>query len=81
MRNLMSEIFQFSSILTLTSTHHVTLTMDNLNNIFFLCQLSIKQITELKIIKIDPRILEILFSLDLLQILLITDTNYTLIRC
>ena len=30
----MSEIVQFPSILTLTSTHHVTLTMNDLQNIF-----------------------------------------------
>ena len=30
----MSEILQFSSILTLTSTNHVTLTMNDLKNIF-----------------------------------------------
>ena len=30
----MSEIVKFSSILTLTSTHHVTLTMIDLKNIF-----------------------------------------------
>ena len=30
----MSEFVQFSSILTLTSTHHVTLTMNDLKNIF-----------------------------------------------
>ena len=34
MRYLMSEIVQFSSILTLNSTHHVTLTMDDYKNIF-----------------------------------------------
>ena len=34
MRYLMSEIVKFSSILTLTSTHHVTLKMNNLKNIF-----------------------------------------------
>ena len=30
----MSKISQFSSILTLTSTHHVTLRMNDLKNIF-----------------------------------------------
>ena len=60
----MSEIVQLSSILTLTSTHHVTLPMNGRKNIL-LCQLSIKEITELEIIKIDPPILEILFYLDL----------------
>ena len=30
----MSEIVQFSSLLTLTSTHHVILTMYDLKNIF-----------------------------------------------
>ena len=33
MRYLISEIVQFSSIFTLTSTHHVTLTMNDLKNI------------------------------------------------
>ena len=68
MRNLLSEIFQFSSILTLTSTHHVTLTMNGLKNIFIV---SIIHQTDI----------EILFSPDFFQILLITDTNYMLIRC
>ena len=67
MRYLMSEIVQFSTILTLTSTHHVTLTMNDLKNTC-LCKLSIKQISELEIIDIDPQILEILFSLDLFPI-------------
>ena len=69
----MSAIIKFPLILTLTSTHHVTLTM---------CQLYIKHITELGIDKIDPPILKILFSPDLLLILLIMNTNYMmLIRC
>ena len=62
MRYLMSETVQFSSILTLTSTYHVILTMNVPKNIFVV---STKQITELELIKIDPPILEILFSLDL----------------
>ena len=61
----MSETVESSSILTLPSTHHATLTMNDLKNIF-VCQLSIKQITEIEIIKIDPPNLEILFSLDFL---------------
>ena len=72
MRNLMSEIFQFSLILTLTSTHHVTLTMNDRKNIFVVSIIhQIKQITELKIIKINPPILEIVFSQDFFQILLL----------
>ena len=66
MCNLMSEMFQFSSILLLTSTHHVTLTMNDLKKLFLLCQLSTKQIAEFEIIKIDPLVLEIFFSLDFL---------------
>ena len=77
MRNLMSEIFKFSLILTLTSTHHVTLTMNDRKNIFVV---SIIHQTD-NIIKIDPPILEIIFSQDFSQILLITNTNYMLIRC
>ena len=64
MRYLMSEIVQFSSILTLNSTHHVTLTMDDLKNIFVV-SIIYQTIMKLEIIKIDPPILEILFSLDL----------------
>ena len=59
----MFEIVNFPSILTSTSKHRVTLTMNDFKNIFF-CQFSIKQITELKIIKINQPILEILFSPD-----------------
>ena len=80
MRYLMSEIFQLPSILTLTSTHHVTSTMNDLKNIFLLCHLSTKQITELEINRIDPPILEILFS-RFVQMLLIMDTKYRLIMC
>ena len=36
-----------------------------ISKIFLLCQVSIKQKSELEIIKIDPPILEILFSRDL----------------
>ena len=61
MRYLMSEIVQFSSIFTLTLTHHVTLTMNDLKNIFVV---SIIHLTELKIIKIVQQILEILFFPD-----------------
>ena len=60
MRYLMSETVQFSSILT--STYHVALTINDLKNIVVV---SIIHHTELEIIKIDPLILEILFSRDL----------------
>ena len=59
----MYEIVQLSTILTLISTHHVTLTMNDLKNIFAGSIIN-QQLTELEIIKINPPILEILFSLD-----------------
>ena len=78
---LMSKIVYFFSILTLTSTHHLTLTMNDLKNIFAVSILHPMDNKTYKIIEIGPSILEILFSPDFCQILLIINTNYMLIRC
>ena len=72
----MSEIVKFSSILTLT--HHVTLTMNDLKNIFVV---SIIYQTDNKSIKSTHRFLRYYFLWIFVQILLIKDTNYRLIMC
>ena len=77
----MSEIVQFSSILILTSTHHVTLTMNDLKNIFVVSIIYQTDEQNLKSLKSTHRFLRYYFLRIFVQILLIIDTHYRLIRC
>ena len=78
MRFLMFEIVIFPSFFTLTSKHHVTLTMNDFKNIFVFS--IFHQTDNLKSLKSTHQFLRYYFVRISPHILLIIDTNYMLIN-